>query len=89
MHRLVTRRGCSLASLAMPFNHLLACLRDTPLDGCHLGVIFLRNGCHVPNDSHLITWGLDTALIGELHCCEVERWSLGGVVCPWHPRQES
>src|SRR4051812_5025699 len=87
MHRLVSHHGCSPASLAVLFNHFLSCLCDTPLDGFHLGVFFLRNGCHVPNDSHLITWGLDTAMIGVLRCCEVERWSLGGVIRPRCPQQ--
>ena len=85
MHRLVSHRGGSPASLAVPFDHLLACLHDTSLDGCHLEVISFRNGCQVQNNSHLITWGLDTAPIGDLRCCEVERWSLGGVVHPQRP----
>ena len=79
MHRLVSCRGCSLESLSMLFNHLLPCLRDTPLDGCHVEVIFLSNGCHVPNNNHLITWRIDTTSIGDLRCDAVERWSLGGV----------
>ena len=68
------------ASLARLFGHLPICLLDTSLDGCHLEVISFGSGCHVPNNSHLVTWGLDTASIGDLHCCEVERWSLGRVV---------
>ena len=39
-------------------------------------MVFLLNGCHVPNDSHLATWGLDTAPMDDLHCDAVERWSL-------------
>ena len=45
----------SPASLVVPFGHLLACLRDTSLDGCHLDVISFISGCHVPNNSHLVT----------------------------------
>ena len=36
---------------------------------------------------HLITWGLDTALISDLRHCQVERWSLGGGTWAKLPRQ--
>src|SRR3990170_3255615 len=75
------------ASLAGPFGHLLICLLDTSLDGCHLEVISFGSGCHVSNNSHLVTWGLDTASIDDLRHCEVERWSLGGVGRPHYARQ--
>src|SRR3989337_366323 len=57
------------------------------LDGCHMEVIFILNGCHVPNDSHLAIWGLDTAPMDDLRCDAVEWCSLGGDVGRQQPRQ--
>ena len=75
------------ASLAGLFGHLFSCLHDMSLDGCHLEVISTGSGCHVARNSHLVTWGLDTAPIDDLLRCDVERWSLGGVVQLCRPRQ--
>ena len=64
--------GC-LARLAGLFGHLLSCLHDMSLDGCHLEVISIGSGYHVAENSHLVTLGLDTAPIDDLRRCEVER----------------
>jgi hypothetical protein len=69
------------------FSHLLSCLHDTLLDGCHLEVISVGSGCHVAENNHLVTLGLDTALSDDLRRREVVRWSLGGVFCLRRTRQ--
>src|SRR5215216_6018961 len=79
MRRLMSHHGLP-ASLDRLLGHLLSWLRDMSLGGCHLEVISTGSGCHVAKNSHLVTWGLDTALIDDLRRCEVVRWSLGGVV---------
>jgi len=61
------------ASLSEQLGHLLICLLDTLLDGCHLEVISIGSGCHMAKNSHLVTWGLDTAPIDDFRRCEVER----------------
>ena len=74
------------ASLVGLFGQLLTCLLDTSLDGCHLEVISIGSGFHVAKNSHLVTWGLDTTPIDDFCHCDVERWSLGGVIflhCTW------
>lgn len=87
MCRLVSRRGSARQALLRHFSCLSPCLPDTPLDGCHAEWIFSPNGCHVPKGRHLVTWGLDTALISDLSRCAMERWCLGGVIRPRRSRQ--
>ena len=51
---------------------------------CDLSSMWPPRAC----SGHLITWGLDTALISDLRHCQVERWSLGGDLgqgCPGKP----
>ena len=66
-------------SLVGLFDYLLSCPQDTSFDVCHLEVISIGSGCNVARNNHLFTWGLDTALIDDLHRRKVERWSPGGV----------
>ena len=60
-------------------NHLLLTCLTRLWTGVHMRVICLPMGCHVLSGSHLITWGLDTALISDLRCGAVERWSSGAL----------
>ena len=56
------------------FRQLHTYLLDTSQDGCHLQVSSVGSGCHVANNSHLVTLDLVTAPIDDVHRDEVVRW---------------